>query len=175
MLKLDKSALDDELYKSLDTADRVKKRLEAMGIKEPRQPDSELPVVPGAIEQLSDIDLGTLYAQILEHFNFVSAKLADAQNDKMQAGNQLTFIKDKLGNDGIKNIQTDSVYLHVLRIKQEAAQTVNKIEALKSILSKQMSAVSRNVEIRKLEWEKNRRYDGILPGPRRRDVRGKGK
>jgi hypothetical protein len=161
MLKLDKDLINDEIFKSFNTLEKVRERLETMGIKQPPAPESDLPKVPENLESLSDMELGSFHSRLLEHYNFASSKLAEAEAEKLQITNQVTYLKAKLESEGTKDVKINDAYLYALRLEQEIKQTIIMLESLKTILNKDMTVISRNIEIRKLDWEKNRRDGGI--------------
>lgn len=160
-LVLGDSVIDDELYNSLSTMDKLKKRLKELGLSEPPLPMTEHPIVPKDLDSLSDQELGALHSHILEHFNYTSYQYALYQCNKAEADNKVKYIKSKLKSLKSENIESSAEFIESVRVQQEIEQVMIMVEALRSILSKQMAVVSRNVEIRKLDWEKNKNVDAV--------------
>ena len=159
---------DEKLLGSLKTMEKVKKQLEHLGIKEPDPPDSDAPDVPADIEQVSDSELGNLNSKLLEHYNFATYQLALAQGRKAECGNSMKYVKAAMKERKIKDLDAHPEYVMAVKDYQEADQMVTMLEAYKHSLSKRMAVVSRDVERRKLEWEKHSRTGSI--GRMRHDV-----
>jgi len=152
---------DQDLYASLKTFEKVKKQLEKLGIREPSPPVGEAPVVPADIEHVEDSQLGNLNAQLLEHYNFATYQLALAQGEKAECGNRIKYLKSSMKARKIKDFDSHAEYVVALGDHQEADQKVIMLESYKAILSKRMAVISRDIERRKLEWDKHSRTGNI--------------
>jgi|GEM_PF-2722943 len=158
---------DQSLYDSLSTLDKVKKQLEKLGICDPGQPAADTPTVPVDIDSVPDHEIGNLHSQLLEFHNYATYQLALAKGREAEAENRLKYLKAsikgamKRGEARDEELEAKPIFVVALREKQEAEQESLLIEAFKGILSKRMAVVSREVERRKLDWEKHRRTSNI--------------
>jgi len=155
MLKTDK-LIDPNI---LSTMIKVEKELKEMGIEAIQQHGSA-PEIPANLDSLTDSQLGNLYAQILEYYNYVQYQFALVKSMKVEADNKLKYVVASLKKQKI-SWETHPLYLETLKAQQHITQKVTMLEAVKTIMSKRLAVLSRHVEIRKLEWEKCRRGDSI--------------
>lgn len=152
---------DKKLYESLKTMEKVKGQLGKLGIAEPEPPDGDAPAVPADMEQVEDSQLGNLNSQLLEHYNFAMYQLALAEGQKAECSNRLKYLRAAMKSNKIKDFDSHPEYVVAMRDYQEASQMATMLEAYKAMLSKRMTVVSRDIERRKLEWEKHSRTGNI--------------
>jgi hypothetical protein len=163
-LKLpDKSATDDELQ-ALSTLRHVKEKLRKMGVEEPVEPEYKIPDIPRDISSLGDSEVGDLYGKLLEWDNYFTLQTAWADAEAKEAKNKLQLIITKLSGGKKKTTHQfdgDSRVLTARAELQECEQISGILEATHKTFSSKLRMVSRNIELRKLEWEKNHRGSGI--------------
>ena len=159
----DKSASDEEL-EALSTLRHVKDRLKKMGVEEPVKPESKIPDVPSDISSLSDTEIGDLYSTLLEWDNYFTLQSAWADAESREAKNKLELIIVKLSGGKKKKTHehdNDPRVMNARASVQESEQISGILEAIHKTFSSKLRGVSRNIELRKLEWEKSHRGSTI--------------
>ncbi|MEW6602855.1 MAG: hypothetical protein AB1499_17920, partial [Nitrospirota bacterium] len=151
--EIDKDMLEDELFQVLDTMEKVKKRLEIMGIKEPPG-GNRPPEVPIDVAKITDDKWSELYSKLLGYYDYLSYQCALAEGFKKEADAKLKYIKAKLKTKKIEEPEVDPLHVQAVSIKQEAEQLFLMVEAAKAALTKKMDMVSRDFERRRAEWER---------------------
>ena len=159
----DKSASDKEL-EALSTLRHAREKLKKMGVEEPVEPSFKIPDIPEDISTLSDKEVGDLYAKLLEWDNYFTLQTAWADAEAKEAKNKLQLIIVKLSGGKKKkthDYDNDERVLSARAEVQQAEQISGILEATHKTYSAKLRMVSRNIELRKLEWEKNHRSGGI--------------
>lgn len=161
-IKLPKGGLvPDEDLEKFSTLTHVRTKLAGMGIMEPQKPEFDLPDIPGDLLEISDKEVGNLYSQMLAWDSYFSLQAAWAEAELKEAKNKLTLIVSKLKAGKKKDVDNDSRVQSAKAEVQEIEQTAGILETTHKVFSAKLRMVSRVIEVRKLDWEKNARDGGI--------------
>lgn len=167
-----------------DMIDEVKSRAEEMGLHKYPKPSAQPPSLADMdIAELPNSQLGQLYSQYTAHAQWVFQEYTEAEIAYKNGVASLKLLDAKLK---AKLYAMDVVKAEVPALMREDPVRVEyemevlKLYAMKEILgahykaySKQADALSRIVEIRKLEFEQTIRASGIA-GHRKQHVRPQG-
>lgn len=171
-LELPDASLEDKDLDRLRTLRKVRDALAQKGVPVNVKPDYDIPEVPPNLSEISERELGDLYARLLAWDNYFSYETALAESEAKEAKNILTLTIVKL--TGGEKKRTHEVDLDE-RVKdaraelQEAEQTATLLKRTHSIFSNKLKVVSRTIELRKIDLEKAMRGDGIASTKRGRD------
>jgi hypothetical protein len=163
-LKLPEQSASDGELEALSTLRHVKDKLKTMGVEEPVEPDFKIPDLPTDISAMTDREIGDLYAKLLEWDNYFTLQTAWADAEAKEAKNKLQLIIMKVSGGKKKKTyeyDNDSRVLEARAEVQGCEQVSMILEATHKTFSAKLRMVSRNIELRKLEWEKNHRGSGI--------------
>lgn len=158
----DKSASDKELD-ALSTLRHVKSKLAQMGVEEPMKPESGIPDVPPDISEVSDREIGDLYSGILAWDSYFSLQTAWADAEVKEAKNKLELIivKQSGGKKRTRAYDDEPRVLEARAELQAGEQLARILEANHKVISSKLRMISRNIELRKLDWEKSVRESNI--------------
>ena len=166
-----------KMFSTMEQSDEYARRVGAVTGSKPIE---AIPSVTA--EMLSDADPRTYsahYAQQLAWYNYLTPILAELKGDLLQAENTLEMIgarikrglydqnkvvhkSEKMTADEIDvEIKNDPDYRDALIRVQELSQKKLLIDAAVSNVERNLKVVSRQVEIRKLEFDSSNREGGV--------------
>lgn len=172
-----------ELYDKWSTFDAVRDSLKAKGFMNPPQPEFECPNIrPEHLLTSNSQEYSTTYAHLLAWLSYTSPILAEVRGQLIQAENQMTIIASKVKkqlrqkNKGLglrdpdrvaenaldDEIMQDADYQYWMLEAQKWKQQRLVVEAFVENIDRSLKVVSRQVEIRKQEFESTR-TDANMP------------
>jgi hypothetical protein len=166
-LELPDASVSDKLLGRMSTLRRVRDRLVKKGVPLGIKPDFDIPEIPKELSSLGDKEIADLYGEILAWYNYFTQETALADAEVKEKKNILDLIVVKVSKGKKKRTHDHDLDDRVLTARaelQEAEQAATILKSTHSIFSNSMKAVSRIIELRKMEWEKNNR-DGNMRRP----------
>lgn len=163
-LDLPDGSLSDKILKRLSTLRRVRDSLVAKGVPLDMKPEFDLPEIPKDLSILSNEELGDLYGKILAWDNYFTQETALAESEVKEKKNIMDLIVVKVSQGKKKRTHDYDLDERVLEARaqlQEAEQTATLLKSTHSVFSNRLRAVSRMIELRKMDVEKSAR-DGNL-------------
>uniref|UniRef100_A0A7C3WVI9 Uncharacterized protein n=1 Tax=Dictyoglomus turgidum TaxID=513050 RepID=A0A7C3WVI9_9BACT len=154
MLKIEEIHIKD-FY----TFKSVEDKMDRLGLA--YKTEIKMPTIPARIDALSDSELGRLYSEVLEYFNFIIYQFSVAKCEKLESDNRLKYVTSKLKKENDKNFECNPAYVEVLLENQKINQLMIMLEAAKTMITKRLAVISRLIEVRKLEWDKNKRDTNV--------------
>lgn len=161
------------LQKSSDILDDVLRKIKAMGLPDYPKPKREAtPLTELDIDALSDRELATIMAEYMAYAAFILPKLAAIESTYRISASNLKML---LSNLKVKLLKTEGIAKSELSdLAKDTPEYMEhelehlKIMAMREILeahskaySKQYDALSRIVELRKMEFEQTQRQQGV--------------
>jgi len=158
--------VDGKVLDGFMTIDKVLNEMKERNLSVMEPPGDDMPKMPSDIGSLDPTNLGRLYSELLAWFNFIATELARVHAIHIQEKNRLSYVKAKLKKELSKkeDIETHPLMLKTLVATQEAEQRFLMVEALSKVLNKNLATVSRNIELRKIAFESDRREGNIGRG-----------
>ena len=163
---------EDRLRSAYEILDEVKQHVEGMGLPPyPKPTTAPQPLDTVDLETLPNNQLGQLYAKYTAYAQYVGQQLAEAEAAYKLGVSALKMLeaklKTRLFGEGKPKVEVPAL-VRDNEVFVEGELEVLKLYAMKAILDahytaydKQAAALSRIVEIRKLEFEKEIRDAGI--------------
>lgn len=175
----------EEIATKFNTLEEVEAEIASKGLTPRERPAFELPdITPELLTTPDAQQYSVFYAQHLAWRNYIMPQLASASSLLSQAKTQLKLVeqkmradlqrtnnmlekKDRLSAAEIETeIETDPTRIEILLVVQKAQQSKATLDAYFEIADKNLAVISRQVEIRKLDIEKNLRGENFGYGPR---------
>lgn len=155
--------IDGKILDGFTTIDTVLGDMKDRNLAIEEAPGDEMPKMPPDIGSLDPSSLGKLYSELLAWFNFIATELARVHAIHIQEKNRLAFVKATLKKKLSKkeDIDTHPLMIRTVIATQEAEQRFLMVESLSKVLNKNMSTVSRNIELRKIAFESDRREGNL--------------
>ena len=163
-LDLPDGSVSDDILKKMSTLRKVRDSLRDKGVPLDMKPEFDLPEIPKDLSTLSNSELGDLYGKILAWDNYFTQETALAESEVKEKKNILDLIVVKVSKGKKKRTHEYDLDPRVLEARaemQEADQAATILKSTHSVFSNRLRAVSRTIELRKMEVEKNAR-DGNM-------------
>ena len=155
----------NEELDAFSTMQHVRTKLAEMGIEEPMKPQFDLPDVPPDISSVTDKEIADLYSKMLSWDSYFSLQAAWANAELKEAKNKHTLIVSKLTGGAKKTkageFESDPRVMEAKAEVQQLEQVSGILETTHKVFTAKLRMVSRNIELRKLDWEKSMR-DGSV-------------
>ena len=173
----------DDLQSVVDqfsTLDKVEESLAQRGFHMGTQPSFGLPdITPEILATVDNREYTTLFAQQNAWSNWIGPNLARAENLLLQTKNTLKIVEAKQRLDLRRTnrlvdkaekqsateiddeVETDPTRMELLLAVQRAQQEVNQLKAWQEIAERNLSLISRQVEIRRQEIEGGQRENNM--------------
>jgi len=182
-----------ELKNTFTTNVEVEQYLRQLGIHDQMQPNFELPMVTvEVLTTTNSSEYTSLYARQLAWYNYLTPLLANVTVRLLQAKNILDVVEAEI-KEGISKenkilpkgdkmtvseintkVTIHPSYQDALLEVQKMTQYKARINAMAEVAERNMTVISRQVEIRRQEIEGNQREGGIAHGPQNlRPIRGR--
>lgn len=170
----------EDIAQRFNTREGVDRFLAEWGLQYPGRPQFALP--PVTAEALTSADSRSytmLYAQQLAWYNYLTPMLASIEVEVLQAENTLDLIdaeikdaiseqnktlpdKQRLSATEIKTkVYVHPAYQNALLRFQTMKQYQKQVKAVTDVAERNMAVISRQVEIRKMEFEGGKREGNI--------------
>lgn len=173
----------EAILSKFDTQNAVEQDLKHMGLTDEKKPAFELPeITPEALTTTDNTQYTTLYSQQLAWQNYLSPIVAKVCSGLLQAENQMVLIEaaiekrlkaqnklrtkeEKLDKNDIKNeVLNDPIYQEAMLEAQRLKQYKLRLEAMTEIAGRNLRVISRQIELKKMEFDENNRETNINRG-----------
>ena len=163
------------IHSKWDTIDWARHQMqEVMGLVPATEPQYACPVIdPGSLSTLNNDDYAILYEKLLNWLGYVTERFADVKAMVIQSKNEMEYIevvtKDRMMKQAVGSgskkptgeqmnvaVQTDQRYEELAIINQKYQQLYDMLQGRVNTLEANLKAVSRHIELRKLEQDKTR-------------------
>lgn len=167
-------AESQDIHNRWDTMPWVEEQLKGLGVMPPETPSYVCPVIePGTLSSVSNTEYTKTYESLLGWFGYLSEKLAYTKAMVLQCENEMEYIEtttkeeiyNRLEGDSprkkpsaevINNrIQSNARYIELKHISQKWRQLRDCLGGRLNTVEANLKAVSRQIEIRKLDQAGN--------------------